>query len=167
LTFTKWGGHPHWDGAGLTYRGEDDHGLWLVAEEGTVFSRPGAEFATHGRQVMLLPSIGRWFTATFYEPVGGYRWRVYVDICTPPAVRVLDDGSGVVSSVDLDLDVVQGFDGSVGVEDEDEFAEHQGRYGYPPEVVDSAATECRRVVVDLQSGASWACEELVAAWRSR
>jgi hypothetical protein len=146
LTFTKWGGHPHWDGAGLTYRGEDDHGLWLVAEEGTVFSRPGAEFATHGRQVMLLPSI---------------------DICTPPAVRVLDDGSGVVSSVDLDLDVVQGFDGSVGVEDEDEFAQHQGRYGYPPEVVDSAATECRRVVADLRSGASWARESLVAAWRSR
>lgn len=167
LTFTKWGDQPHWDGAGLTYAGQDDHGHWLVTEEGTEFSRPGAAFATHGRQVTLLPGCERWFAATFYEPVGGYQWRVYVDICTPPAVHVLADGSVVVGCVDLDLDVVQGFDGTVGVEDEDEFAEHRGRYGYPPEVVSAAEAECRRVAAELRSSAPWTREEVVAGWRGR
>jgi uncharacterized protein len=40
--------------------------------------------------------------------------------------------------VDLDLDVVRRFDGSAEILDEDEFAEHQARYGYPPEVTGHA-----------------------------
>ena len=43
-----------------------------------------------------------------------------------------------VEMVDLDLDVVRGFDGSAQILDEDEFAEHQVRYGYPPEVTGHA-----------------------------
>jgi protein associated with RNAse G/E len=41
----------------------------------------------------------------------------------------------VVRAVDLDLDVVRLRDGSVYVDDEDEFAEHAVTYGYPDEVV--------------------------------
>ncbi len=37
--------------------------------------------------------------------------------------------------VDLDLDVCRRWDGEVVVLDEDEFADHQVRYGYPPEVI--------------------------------
>ena len=42
-------------------------------------------------------------------------------------------------AVDLDLDVVEGLDREVWVDDEDEFAEHRVELGYPREVVDLAA----------------------------
>ena len=37
----------------------------------------------------------------------------------------------VLRSVDLDLDVIQGLSGRVWVDDEDEFADHRVRWGYP------------------------------------
>ena len=41
--------------------------------------------------------------------------------------------------VDLDLDVVRlRPDSRVVVDDQDEFAEHQVRYGYPPDVISQA-----------------------------
>ena len=54
--------------------------------------------------------------------------RVYVDITTPPVW----DGT-VLRAVDLDLDVVRGNTGRVWVDDEDEFADHRVRFGYPDE----------------------------------
>jgi protein associated with RNAse G/E len=44
----------------------------------------------------------------------------------------------VLRSVDLDLDVIQGLSGRVWVDDEDEFADHRVRWGYPPDVVRGA-----------------------------
>ncbi|MGW3644493.1 DUF402 domain-containing protein, partial [Streptomyces sp. NPDC005143] len=41
----------------------------------------------------------------------------------------------VVRMVDLDLDVVRPRGGEAHVEDEDEFAEHRVRYGYPDRAV--------------------------------
>jgi protein associated with RNAse G/E len=35
-------------------------------------------------------------------------------------------------------DVIRRFDGSAEILDEDEFPEHQVRYGYPPEVISQA-----------------------------
>lgn len=54
--------------------------------------------------------------------------------------------------VDLDLDVVRRFDGSAEILDEDEFAEHQVRYGYPPEG-SRGTTEPNRTRHDEPSGA--------------
>jgi protein associated with RNAse G/E len=54
---------------------------------------------------------------------------------TPPGW----DGD-VVRAVDLDLDVIRLQTGDVVVDDEDEFAEHQVSYGYPPEIVALAET---------------------------
>ena len=66
--------------------------------------------------------------ATFHR-APSHVW-VYVDMTTPPVW----DGA-TVRAVDLDLDVIRGRDGDVVVDDEDEFAEHQVAFGYPPEVV--------------------------------
>lgn len=173
MAFTKWGDHPHWASDGtLPYLGHDVYGTWLGIPAGTRFSRPGAEFITHGTQVILLPHGGRWFAATFYEEVGGYKWRCYVDITTPPVLATPEvdgaaagPGTPVAKAVDLDLDVVHTFDGAVGVEDEDEFAEHQVAYSYPGDVVAGAERECSRVADDLRAAAAWSLEETVRPWR--
>jgi protein associated with RNAse G/E len=59
---------------------------------------------------------------------------VYCDITTVPMWPTPD----VVTMVDLDLDVRRRRTGVVQILDEDEFAVHQVRYGYPPEVINQA-----------------------------
>ena len=52
------------------------------------------------------------------------------------------DGN-VVRAVDLDLDVVKTIDErGTYVDDEDEFAEHQRLFGYPPDVIELAERSC-------------------------
>ena len=56
---------------------------------------------------------------------------------------------GTVTAVDLDLDVVRGWTGRVWVDDEDEFADHRVRFGYPADVVRMAAPSCEAVRTDV------------------
>src|SRR3954451_10731082 len=138
---TKWGDRPHWEFA-ATHLGRDRHGDWLGIVAGTTMTRPGATYVAPTDQVGLVPAPGddalRGWLATFHA-VGG-PVRVYVDVTTPPVW----DGH-VVRAVDLDLDVVRGNAGRVWVDDEDEFAEHRLRYGYPDEVTRAAMASCDRV----------------------
>ena len=101
-------------------------------------------------QVGLSPAkdsaAGRWWLATFHDE-GGPEWgnlgapvQTYVDMTTPPTW----DGT-VLRAVDLDLDVVRGTTGRVWVDDEDEFARHRVRFGYPEDVVTQAMASCERV----------------------
>ena len=63
---------------------------------------------------------------------------------------VLDGGA--VHVVDLDLDVVLLHDGTVELLDEDEFAEHQVRYGYPAEVVAQALATADELLARVAAG---------------
>ena len=126
---TKWGARPHWE-MDAVYLGTDEHGDWIGFPLGTFMSRPGFEFVTTNHQVGLVPAAG--WLATFHGPGGVV--NTYVDMTTIPVW----DGS-VVRTVDLDLDVIERLDGTVFVDDEDEFEEHQVLYGYPPEIVALAA----------------------------
>lgn len=128
---TKWGDRPHWEFDGL-YLGSDEHGDWLGFPAGTLMSRPGVEVRPENDQVGLVPAGGGAWLGTFHAP-GGWTVRTYVDMTSVPEW----DGS-VVRAVDLDLDVIEPVDGEVYVDDEDEFAEHQVRFGYPDDVVDLA-----------------------------
>ncbi|MBJ7356704.1 DUF402 domain-containing protein [Nocardioides sp.] len=127
VELTKWGDRPHWEFDGL-FLGSDEHGDWLGFTAGTLMARPGMEIRPANHQVGLVPTRGAAFLATFHGP-GGDK-RTYVDMTSVPSW----DGS-VVRAVDLDLDVVEELDGTVFVDDEDEFAEHQVLFGYPREVV--------------------------------
>jgi protein associated with RNAse G/E len=75
--------------------------------------------------------------------------QVYVDVTTPPSW----DGR-VLRAVDLDLDVVRGTTGRVWVDDEDEFADHRVRFGYPEEVARLAMDSCDRVHAAVSAGAA-------------
>ncbi len=149
VLFRKWGDRPHWEYDAL-HLGADEHGTWIGAPAGTRLSRPGAGFTAPGDFVSLVPRDEP-FVARFYDPVA---WAgsanpvdVYVDITTVP--RWTDQG---VSMVDLDLDVVRGPTGRVWIDDEDEFADHRLRFGYPPELVRLAGAACDQVHAAVSSG---------------
>src|SRR6476661_1495952 len=141
MVMTKWGDRPHWEFDAVLL-GSDAHGDWIGIPRGTFMSRPGAEYVAPVDQVGLVPAPGPdeqcgWL-ATFHA-VGG-PVQVYVDMTTLPVW----DGP-VLRAVDLDLDVVRGRDGDVVIDDEDEFAEHQVAFGYPPEIVALAEASRDRV----------------------
>ena len=140
---TKWPDLPHWEHDALVL-GRDDHGTWLGAPRGTLMERPGSTFRTDWEQVTLVPD-GAPFVATFYSrpaPV-----EVYVDISGHATWS-----EGAVTAVDLDLDVVRGWTGRVWVDDEDEFADHRVRLGYPDEVVALATRSCDEVRAAVGAG---------------
>ncbi|MFC6287639.1 DUF402 domain-containing protein [Nocardioides sp. GCM10027113] len=136
VVMSKWGDRPHWEFGGVLL-GSDAQGDWVGIAGGSHFSRPGAEYVAPVDQVMLAPAGHHWM-ATFHADGGPV--EVYVDMTTPPVW----DGN-VLRAVDLDLDVVRGATGRVWVDDEDEFADHRTRFGYPDEVVRAALDSCDRV----------------------
>ncbi|WP_445528168.1 DUF402 domain-containing protein [Streptomyces cyslabdanicus] len=143
----KFDGSLHWHHTMLRL-GEDEYGVWLGAPIGTIYGK-GAEtevYVTEEPRVMLFP-CGAWWTAMFQEAPA--RLDVYCDVTTPPEWA----NTGEVTTVDLDLDVCRTRgDGSVYVADEDEFADHQERYGYPPHVIGHAESAAEWLAGALRDG---------------
>jgi uncharacterized protein len=147
VVMTKWGGQAHWEFDTLRL-GSDEHGTWLGADAGTRCTRPGADFCSEQPFVVLVPDAGG-FLPTFYGPGGTSAQGtvdVYVDITTDPTWDI-----GAVRMVDLDLDVVRGRTGRTWVDDEDEFADHRVRLGYPADVVRRAVATCAEVLEAVTS----------------
>lgn len=147
LVFTKYDGSLHWHQT-MLYLGEDEHGIWLGSRSGATAQR-GAEppVRFEAPSVQLIPAGGQWWTAVFNDPPA--RAEVYCDIATPAQWRSPDE----VTMIDLDLDVVRRRpERQVFVDDEDEFAEHQVRYGYPPEVVSNAEEAAAWLVAAVGAG---------------
>ena len=134
LEMTKWGDQPHWD-MDAVYLGADAAGDWIGFPVGTVMSRPGMSITTTNEQVGLVPAtgtaVGCAWLATFHGP-GGIVWT-YVDMTTVPKWA-----GRTIRAVDLDLDVIEGLDREVFVDDQDEFDENRVEYSYPRDVVDLA-----------------------------
>ena len=153
MVFSKWGGGRHWEYDAWVL-GDDEHGTWVGAPAGTRVARPGAAFESPSHFVSLVPrNLG--FVATFYgeHPGPGVDPQVelYVDITTVPTWQT-DAGGSIVRMVDLDLDVLRGRSGRVWVDDEDEFADHRVRFGYPDEVIAAALASCDRVHAAVLAG---------------
>ncbi|MGW9166679.1 DUF402 domain-containing protein [Agromyces sp. NPDC055658] len=127
---TKWDGSPHWAFDGV-WLGADEHGEWIGFPPGTRFARPGAEFTADWPSLTLVTPSG-WVPAfNLGHPRG---LGTYVDLATVPEWRA--DASGfTVAYVDLDLDVVERDGEAAFIDDEEEFAEHSVRFGYPSELV--------------------------------
>ncbi len=143
---SKWGGRPHWE-YDARYLGADQHGDWLGCPVGTFYRRPGLEFVAPFAGVVLVPAGGAAHLAAFNDEHAN-AWT-YVDMTTPPVW----DGT-TLRAVDLDLDVVKRQDGTVFLDDEDEFLEHQTAFGYPPEVVAMAERSAAEVLAAVRAGAA-------------
>jgi uncharacterized protein len=168
MRFRKWGDHPHWEYDGRLV-GEDEHGRWVGAAAGTHVSRPGAAFDAPAGFVSVIPHDDA-YVATFYAPHRGSPGdpvELYVDITTVPAWSLDVPMATTVTMVDLDLDVVRGRSGRVWVDDEDEFAEHRVRLGYPDDVVRLATSSCDRVRREVAADRGPFARSLGRAWLSR
>lgn len=125
-----WPNRLHWQFE-MTRLGEDAHGTWLAVPAGTIIQRghepPRALETTF---VSLVPPDA-WWEAEFYA--SHPEWELYVNIGTPCQWH-----GSTVRQVDLDLDVVRTNAGTIEVLDEDEFADHQVRFNYPPHLIDGA-----------------------------
>lgn len=130
VRYRKYDGSPHWQLDG-PFLGADAFGAWVGAPVGTPWTRPGRSVDHDVASVALFPRAG--WTAAFYtrHPTNQ---RLYVDLTTPPVWERVDD-VWQVTMVDLDLDLITLADGTIWLDDEDEFGAHQVRYGYPAELV--------------------------------
>lgn len=139
VVYRKYDESLHWH---LTMQrlGEDEHGLWLGAPPHAALQKgDDPPVVLPYAHVMLCPR-DRWWTAAFNDRADGTpgdKARIYCDITTP--VEVTEDR---ITMIDLDLDVIRRVDDTVFVDDEDEFAEHQVKYGYPAEVIAAAQASC-------------------------
>jgi protein associated with RNAse G/E len=131
VVYRKYDGTLHWNHPARRL-GEDIHGIWLgVPERTTVYKGEPEWGPVEAPFVMLMPRDA-WWTATFNaEP---HRTEIYCDITTVPEWPTPYE----VTMVDLDIDVRRRRAGAVERLDDDEFAEHRVRFGYPPEVVAAA-----------------------------
>jgi uncharacterized protein len=131
VVYTKYDGSLHWNHDALLL-GEDAHGVWAGARAGALLRR-GHDHEVVFREpfVMLFPRDG-WWTASFNARPN--KTEVYCDITTVPQWP----DPATVTMADLDLDVIRKRSGRIYLDDEDEFAEHRVRYGYPPQVVEEA-----------------------------
>ena len=98
---------------------------------------------------VILISADQPWSAEFYP--APKHMQTYVDMTTP-AVWTGGPDSPAVSMVDLDLDVIQRRDGTVFIDDEDEFADHQGSLSYPPEIVVMARRSADQVIAAISEG---------------
>jgi hypothetical protein len=140
--------HPdilHW-GFEASYLGEDEFGVWCAVPAGSRrWKGEAPHHPTGSDAVFCAPREGWWHL--HYSGAGGDTYSHFVDIATTP----LWVTSSRYEMVDLDLDVAIRHDGSIVIEDEDEFEVHQVIYGYTPEMVSRALDETRWVVGALES----------------
>ncbi|MCM2429297.1 DUF402 domain-containing protein [Streptomyces sp. RKAG337] len=147
VEYRKYDGSLHWNMA-VHRLGEDEHGVWLGAPADSVMRKGhGPEVPCPEAQVLLFPRQG-WWTAAFNAAPRST--EIYCDITTPPEWR----SASLVTMVDLDLDVIRkrGKPTPLLV-DEDEFAEHQVRYGYPADVIEQAAAAAQWLMRQVGDGA--------------
>jgi uncharacterized protein len=146
VVYTKYDGSLHWH-MELGLLGTDQYGTWLGAPPGSLSQRGGEEPVTFAESyVLLIPRAGGWTMTCNAEPC----WtELYIDITTVPQWVTGDQ----VEMVDMDLDVIRRYDGSAEILDEDEFAEHQVRYGYPPELIGEAERAAADLLAAVRSGA--------------
>lgn len=141
IRFTKWDGSLHWH-FDMQPLGEDEHGTWLWAPAGSPFRRGDEAVKVSERLWVKLITGEEWWTAIWTET-----GRIYVDVITPARW----DGT-TVHMIDLDLDVIRHSDGTVTVEDEDEFEQHRDAMAYPPRIVDGARAATAQVAIRVEEG---------------
>ncbi len=101
----------------------------------------GVQFAL-GRHALCVYEPDAWFNTLFDFDDRGDLLEIYCNVALPYELN-----AGLLTWVDLDLDVVLTPESSAFVADEEEFIAHAARFGYPEEVV-SRARETVSLLLD-------------------
>jgi len=129
VDFRKWGDRQHWRFK-ATLLGSDEFGTWIGAPGGVPYTGPRGSGVFEPAFVQLFPR-DEWFVAVWNATSD---IALYVDVATPPQWPAPDH----VTMIDLDLDVIRRRDGTVFLDDADEFEAHRVLYEYPDDVVTRA-----------------------------
>lgn len=98
----------------------DEFGTWVFSPEGSAIETTKAgksEREPRKKDILVLMPTNEWYTALWWSGEGEDT-DIYVDIAKPPMFVNKE-----WKCVDLEIDVVRTFDGTVTIEDEDEFEE--------------------------------------------
>lgn len=155
MEIRKWGGKPHYRFE-VDHLGRDEHGTWLAGRPPIPFEGPEYPGEFQQRFAILVPD-DCWWVATYYAdgPFGGL--EIYVDVTTPTTWT----SETHATTFDLDLDVVLRRDGTLYIDDEDEFEAHRVEYGYPPDLIDNA----QRTAVEMLEVVRERVEPFGDVWR--
>lgn len=135
----------HW-GFEAQWLGDDEWGDWIAIPQGSRrWKGEDAVRPTRSDAVLCAPR-GEWWHLHYTGSLWG-DISAFIDIITPP--RWVSENR--YEMIDLDLDVALHVDGTIEVQDEDEFDVHQRRYGYTTEMIDAARAETDRIVAALQA----------------
>lgn len=134
----------HW-GFEVFWLGEDEWGDWMAVPRGTKRWKGQAPVRPTQTDAVFCAPRDQWWHLHYNGPTTKY--SCFVDIVTPPVW--VDENR--YEMIDLDLDVLMAQDGTVIIEDEDEFEVHQVQFGYTEEMIQRAEMETRRIVVELES----------------
>ena len=135
----------HW-GFEAMYLGEDEWGDWISVPTGTVRWKGEDNLSPTGEDAVFCVPRDQWWHLHYVGPTAR-NYALFVDIITP--ARWVSPTR--YEMVDLDLDVGLETDGTVVVEDEDEFEIHKVKYGYTEEMIIGAVEETTRIVNALEA----------------
>lgn len=135
----------HW-GFDASWMGEDEWGVWIAVPSGSRrWKGDESKTPTLVDAVFCAPRDGWWH---LHYNGSSSQYSHFVDIVTPPVWQ----SENRYEMIDLDLDVAVHQDGTVEIQDEDEFEIHQVRYGYSEEMIRRAEAETARIVSALERG---------------
>lgn len=137
----------HW-GFETTYLGEDEFGHWMAVPQGTVRWKGERSVDPTRRNAVFCAPRDQWWHL-HYEGSRSHNYAAFIDIATP--ARWISENR--YEMIDLDLDVGLSIDGSVVVEDEDEFEIHQLKYEYTDAMIQRAMAETSKIVKALEDRA--------------
>ena len=139
-------------------------GWWYAVDEGVEYTRPGRSVTVPALQIGC-HARDRWHAFLLHTRHPSHEYRVYVDITTVPMWRAGEDGVPELTAIDLDLDVIERMDGTVHLDDGDEFEEHVTELGYPDDVVAAARAEATRVLEEVHAGDPRYSDATLEHWR--
>lgn len=149
-----WGFEGHW-------LGEDEWGDWVAVPEGSQRWKGEVTMPRTRMNAVFCVPHGEWWHL-HYNGINSYNYSAFIDIVTPP-IWVSENR---YEMIDLDLDVAVYRDGTVEIQDEDEFQIHQVKYRYTTEMIRWAEEETSRIVTALEAGEE-PFFDVAAAWLSR
>ncbi|WP_090590957.1 DUF402 domain-containing protein [Auraticoccus monumenti] len=162
--FTKWPGSEHWR-HDCVWLGTDEHGDWIGQRAGARSWRPGAAFDNPVPNVSLVPAGAPDWVGTLFPPGHPSGTAVYLDLMWDVAWS--PDERGVLTGIDMDLDVVRTDARGTFLDDEDEFAEHSARWDYPEDVRAQVVARADALLVDVRIGTAPFDGATGAGWLER